>query len=297
MLTLTNIRKTFGKPPDAGVVAVDGLSLEVRPGEVFGLLGPNGAGKSTTISIAVGLLRPDSGDVTLATSAGIGSPEDPRFRALIGVAPQQIALYDDLSADENLRFFGSLYDLSGPALASRTSELLRLVGLTDRRRDRIKGYSGGMKRRLNLAAAVLHNPPLVMLDEPTAGVDPQSRAAILDIVRSMKSAGTTILYTTHYMEEAQRVCDRVGIIDHGRLLALGSVEQLITSHGGKSAVIVEELAGSAGASAAERRIDTDDPAAEMLRHLRNPLVRGVRVERPDLESVFLSLTGRSLRDS
>jgi ABC-2 type transport system ATP-binding protein len=316
MLTLTNIRKTFGTPP-GGVVAVDGLSLDIRAGEVFGLLGPNGAGKSTTISMAVGLLRPDSGDVRIASGpASGGSPDDPRFRALIGVAPQQIALYDELSADENLRFFGSLYNLGGAALAARIDELLGLVGLTDRRRDRVKGYSGGMKRRLNLAAAVLHKPPLVLLDEPTAGVDPQSRAAILDIVRAMRAAGTTVLYTTHYMEEAQRVCDRVGIIDHGKLLALGTVDELITRHGGKSVVIVQELGepaisaasaapldassvGEAGAAGliAERRIDTDDPGAEMLRHLQNPRVRGVRVDRPDLESVFLALTGRSLRDA
>lgn len=299
MLKLKNVRKVFGKPPDAGVVAVDGLSLDVRAGEVFGLLGPNGAGKSTTIAMAVGLLRPDAGEVRLSLAGeggATGSPEEPRFRSLIGVAPQQIALYDDLSADENLRFFGSLYDLSGAALTARIDELLALVGLRDRRRDRVKGYSGGMKRRLNLAAAVLHKPPLVMLDEPTAGVDPQSRAAILDIVRSMRSSGTTILYTTHYMEEAQRVCDRVGIIDHGKLLALGMVDELIAAHGGKSVVIVQELDGVAGV-VNERRIDTDDPAAELLRHLKNSAVRGARVERPDLESVFLSLTGRSLRDS
>jgi len=305
MLTLTNLRKSFGKPPAPTVVAVDGLSLEVQRGEVFGLLGPNGAGKSTTIAMAVGLLRPDSGEVRLTQRPGegrggaSGSPDDPMLRSLIGVAPQQIALYDELTAAENLAFFGSLYNLNGKPLRDRIDTLLDLVSLSDRRTDRVKAYSGGMKRRLNLAAALLHDPPLLMLDEPTAGVDPQSRLAIVDVVRSLRDKGTTVFYTTHYMEEAQRVCDRVGIIDHGKLLALDRVDALIESHGGRSVVIVRELDGAddSDGPGVERRIETADPAAEMLKHLQNPRIRGVRVERPDLESVFISLTGRSLRDA
>jgi ABC-2 type transport system ATP-binding protein len=289
MLRVSNVRKSFGS-----LAAVDGLSFELVRGEVFGLLGPNGAGKSTTISMAVGLLDPDEGRVTLDDG---GSPTNPAARAKIGVAPQQIALYDDLTAEENLRFFGQLYGLQGKTLADRVGTLLRETGLEDRRRDRVKGFSGGMKRRLNLAAAVLHEPPLVMLDEPTAGVDPQSRLAIFEMVERLTAKGTTILYTTHYMEEAQKLCDRVGIIDHGRLLAIGSVEELIASHGGKSLITVQEVVLADGIeSVKERTVATLDPAADTVTLLRNSSVRGIKVDRPDLETVFLTLTGRSLRD-
>lgn len=289
MLRLSSVRKSFGD-----VLAVDGLSLELTKGEVFGLLGPNGAGKSTTIAMAVGLLAPDEGTVTLDDG---GAPLDPRVRRRIGVAPQQIALYDELTAEENLAFFGKLYGITGQALADRVNELLALIGLTDRRCDRVKGFSGGMKRRLNLAAAIMHRPPLVLLDEPTAGVDPQSRLAIFELVRGLREQGVTILYTTHYMEEAQKLCDRVGIIDHGKLLTLGTVEELIGSHGGKSLVTVQEVETTDGVELVrERTVTTLDPAAETAMLLKNANVRGVRVDRPDLETVFLSLTGRSLRD-
>src|SRR5262245_39123596 len=187
MLRLAGLKKSFGS-----TVAVDGLTLDVAPAEVFGLLGPNGAGKSTTIAMAVGLLTPDEGSVALD---GHGDPRDPAVRRQVGVAPQSLAVYDDLTAAENLEFFGSLYGLSAAALRARVAELLSLVGLTDRAADRVKTYSGGMKRRLNLAAAIVHDPPLVLLDEPTAGVDPQSRSAIFDLVRAMRSRGRTIVYT------------------------------------------------------------------------------------------------------
>jgi ABC-2 type transport system ATP-binding protein len=289
MLRLTNVRKAFG-----ALVAVDGLSLELAKGEVFGLLGPNGAGKSTTIAMAVGLLPPDAGKVELDDGS---SPLDASVRNRIGVAPQQIALYDELTADENLQFFGKLYGLSGKALADRVTELLTLTGLSERRRDRVKGFSGGMKRRLNLGAAILHRPPLVLLDEPTAGVDPQSRNAIFEIIRTLTADGATILYTTHYMEEAQKLCNRVGIIDHGKLLALGTVDELIGSHGGKSLVTIQEVvAGDGVEEIRERTIATLDPAGETVTLLKSANVRGLKVDRPDLETVFLALTGRSLRD-
>jgi ABC-2 type transport system ATP-binding protein len=281
MLRLDNLHKRFGS-----VEALRGLSLDVPRATVFGLLGPNGAGKTTTISIAVGLLRPDSGAVNLD---GAGSPVDPSVRRRIGVAPQAIALYDELTAAENLDFFATLYGLDRAIRRARTDDLLARVGLTDRARDRVKVFSGGMKRRLNLAAALIHDPPLVLLDEPTAGVDPQSRNAILDIVRSLRDEGRTVLYTTHYMEEAQRICDRVAIVDHGRVLAEGTVDELIASRGGASVVTIETDAGHI-------RIETADPVAELTARLRSPDIRGVRVDRPDLESVFLHLTGRSLRD-
>ena len=290
MLSLSHLRKSFGS-----TLAVDDLSLDLKPGEVFGLLGPNGAGKSTTINMAVGLVRPDSGRVELhAAGQAPGDPSSPRTRRLIGVCPQSLAIYDELTGEENLRFFGSMYGLAGPALTARTRDLLSLVGLGDRARDRVRTYSGGMKRRLNLAAAVVHDPPLVMMDEPTVGVDPQSRNAIYDIVRGMQSRGTTILYTTHYMEEAQKLCGRVGIIDHGRLLALDTVDGLIAAHGGSSVVVVTR--DGPGGEPAEERIPADDPVPVVARELARGPTRALSIEGPGLEGVFLRLTGRKLRD-
>ncbi len=282
MLRLKHIRKSFRT-----TVAVDDLSLEIQAGEVFALLGPNGAGKSTSIHIAVGLLDPDEGEVDIG---GFGSPRDPVVRAKIGVAPQSLALYDELTAEDNVRFFGGMYAMAGRALRARCAEVLELVGLTDRKRDLVKTYSGGMKRRLNLAVALVHDPPILLLDEPTVGVDPQSRNAILDTVHALAERGRTVLYTTHYMEEAQRLCSRVAIIDRGRLLALGTPDELIAAHGGESVVRIEREAG-------EERIRSDDPMRELTRTIVNGGgVRAIHVERPTLEDVFLNLTGRSLRD-
>ncbi|MEM1331764.1 MAG: ABC transporter ATP-binding protein [Planctomycetota bacterium] len=281
MLRLEGIVKRFGK-----TVAVDGLDLHVHVGEVFGLLGPNGAGKSTSIAIATGLLSPDAGTVTVN---GAGAPDHAEVRRLIGLATQQISLYEDLSAEENLEFFGRLYGIERTLRRRRAGQLLDRVGLTTRGTDRVSGYSGGMKRRLNLAAALMHDPPLVLLDEPTAGVDPHSRSALLDLVGSLKRDGKTVVYTTHYMEEAQRVCDRAAIIDHGRSLAVGRVDELIAAHGGRSVLTIERVESS-------ERIETDDPMREIARHANAEGVIEVRLERPDLESVFLTLTGRSLRD-
>jgi ABC-2 type transport system ATP-binding protein len=286
MLILRDLKKCFGTN-----AAVDGVSLELRRGEIFGLLGPNGAGKSTTINMAVGLLRPDSGSVQLD---GAGDPASPAARAKVGVCPQALAIYDEMTGAENLRFFGSMYGLSGPRLESRVDELLRLVGLTDRAKDRAKTYSGGMKRRLNIAAAIVHDPPLVMMDEPTVGVDPQSRNALYDIVLGLRAAGRTVLYTTHYMEEAQKLCDRVGIIDRGKLLALGTVGELIAAHGGRSVVIVHRPREDG--EVAEERTETDDPVAVVSRELARGQTRSLAIERPSLELVFLNLTGRKLRD-
>ena len=281
MLVLSDIRKAFG-----ATVAVDGLSLRVQPEEILGLLGPNGAGKTTTMSIATGLLPPDSGTVSIA---GEGSPREARVRRRLGLAPQSIALYDDMSARENLLFFGRLYGVDSAHAGGRIESLLARVGLLERQHERVKGYSGGMKRRLNLAAALVHDPPLVLLDEPTAGVDPHSRNAILDLVRALRAEGRTVIYSTHYMEEAQRVCDRVAILDHGRLLALDTVPRLIAAHGSRPVVVVEHPEG-------ERRIETGEPLKEIARLLDEGLEHPVRLEKPDLESVFLNLTGRRLRD-
>ncbi len=281
MLTLKDLRKSFGD-----IRAVDGLSLRVNPGEVFGLLGPNGAGKTTTISMVVGVLAPDGGTAEID---GVGACTGSRARSSIGVAPQALALYDHLTAEENLRFFGTLYGLGGARLAQRVGVVLEEVALSDRGHDRAAVYSGGMKRRLNLAAALVHDPPLLLLDEPTAGVDPQSRAGIVDMVRRLKSQGKTVIYTTHYMEEAQKVCDRIGIIDRGRLLDVGTVDELISRHGGASVVTVRR-------GEQDERIETTDPMRTLSQVVQAGGASSVRVDRPDLEAVFLSMTGRRLRD-
>ncbi len=222
MLTVSDIRKAFGS-----LQALDGVSLEVRRGEVLGLLGPNGAGKSTALAVCTGQVAPDSGSVSIG---GAGSPRDPAARRLVGLAPQQIALYADLTARENLVFLARIHEVPEPS--RRADALLDMVGLLPRARDRVVTFSGGMQRRLNLAAALVHDPPLLMLDEPTAGVDPQSRSAILDVVQRLAEGGHAVLYTTHYMEEAQRICSRVAIVDHGRVLETGTVASLRAAHGG-----------------------------------------------------------------
>ncbi len=265
---------------------MDGLSFEIGKGEIFGLLGPNGAGKTTTLLMAMGVLKPDAGSITLE---GIGSPDLAQVRARIGHAPQTLALYGDLTGEENMMFFGKLQGLSGKRLKERTDWCLEFVGLAERRRDRVKRYSGGMQRRLNLAVSMVHDPQLMLLDEPTAGVDPQSRNAIYENVVSLKNRGRSILYTTHYMEEAQRLCDRVGIMDSGRLLALNTVPHLVSLHGGKSVV-------TAVWPDREDRIETDDPVREFNRFKSDPSLIGLRVDKPTLEQVFLNLTGRRLRD-
>ena len=222
MLTVTDIRKSFGS-----LRALDGVSLEVRRGEVLGLLGPNGAGKSTALAVCTGQVAPDSGSVSIGDA---GSPRDPAARRLVGLAPQQIALYADLTARENLVFLARIHEVPEPS--RRADALLDMVGLLPRARDRVGTFSGGMQRRLNLAAALVHEPPLLLLDEPTAGVDPQSRSAILDVVQRLAERGHAVLYTTHYMDEAQRICSRVAIVDHGRVLETGTVESLRAAHGG-----------------------------------------------------------------
>jgi ABC-2 type transport system ATP-binding protein len=281
MLTLTNVRKRYGT-----LLALDDLSLSIRSGEIFGLLGPNGAGKSTTVNLAVGLLTPDEGRVTVGEGA---SPTEARVRRRIGVAPQALAIYDQLSGRENVEFFGRIYGLSGARLTARVQWALQFVQLADRAGDRAVTYSGGMKRRLNLAAAIVHDPELILLDEPTVGVDPQSRNAIFDSIETLRTQGRTIIYTTHYMEEAARLCDRVGIIDHGKLLAVDTVAALLAAYGGAPTLVLAR-------SGREHRVQTADPLAELNRLAAGEPVGEFRLERPTLEQVFLHLTGRQLRD-
>lgn len=295
MLEVRELRKCFGNK-----TAVDGISFRVEPGTIFGLLGPNGAGKSTTIAMMVGITKPDSGTVTVAD----GSPTDASVRNSIGIAPQSLAIYEDLSAEENLRFCARLYGLSKAEESERVAWALNLAGLGDRRTERSSRFSGGMKRRLNLACALVHHPKVVFLDEPTVGVDPQSRNFIFDAIERLRDEGLTVLYTTHYMEEAERLCDQIAIMDNGRILAAGSVNELTDRYGGGSLVVAElskvpDGFAFAGGTLEEStlRVETSSPFETVAQFSTLGLpIRSLRIERPDLESVFLSLTGRSLRD-
>ena len=280
LLTVEEIRFSYGSRR-----ALDGLSLALRPGEILGLLGPNGAGKSTLMALVTGLLRPEAGRVRVAG----GDPGEPATRARLGLAPQELALYEDLSARENLHFFGRLQGLSGRRLQERTERVLEETGLSERAADRVSAYSGGMKRRLNVAVALLHEPDLLLLDEPTAGVDPQSRLALFELAERQRAAGRGVLYATHYMEEAQRLCDRVAVVDHGRLLALDTVPRLLEEHGGASRLEVFRAGGG-------EVVETRDPLAELARLQAAGPLESFTLRPPDLEQVFLRLTGRSLRD-
>jgi ABC-2 type transport system ATP-binding protein len=305
VLACQGLRKQFGDR-----TAVDSVSFSIADGECYGLLGPNGAGKTTTIAMVCGLLAADGGTVTIDGAPG-GSLA---AKAAVGYVPQELALYPDLSAVENLHFFGQLYGVTGRRLQERIADVLGLVGLADRGGERIGTYSGGMKRRANIAAGLLHEPRLLILDEPTVGVDPQSRNAILETVAGL---GIAVLYTTHYMEEAAKLCQRVGVIDDGRLVAEGTPEQLIDGFGGLDRVrltcapsAIEALARACrqldGVSQVSRldaglELHTDHGAAvlprvvEVAGHVQVALT-GVEVMAPDLEGVFLALTGKELRD-
>ena len=245
MLEVSHLRKTF-----KDLVAVDDVSFAVGPGELLGLLGPNGAGKTTTVSMISGLVRPDRGEVRIAGEPLTGDT-DPKKRR-IGLVPQDLALYEELSARANLRFFGALYGLSGAALDTAIASSLKLVGLVDRERDRVGTFSGGMKRRLNLAAGLLHDPDILLLDEPTVGVDPQSRNAIFDNLEEVKRRGKALLYTTHYMEEAERLADRIVVIDHGRVIAEDTVagmrSRVPATAGGGTATLQEVFLALTGRS-------------------------------------------------
>jgi ABC-2 type transport system ATP-binding protein len=309
VLVVESLVRRFGD-----LVAVDDVSFRIAPGETYGLLGPNGAGKTTTISMVAGLIAADAGTVSVA-----GMPMTPRTtepRRHVGLVPQELAIYPDLSARENLRFFGRLQGLRGAELDRRAEEVLDLIGLTDRARDRTKEYSGGMKRRLNIGIGLLHKPTLLILDEPTVGVDPQSRNAILESVEALSVEGMAVLYTTHYMEEAERLCDRIGIIDSGRLQAEGTRQELIRLTGGVDTIKLGGTGDLAGAAGELRlvpgveRVDTDRRSATLTVKDAPALVAqvvgtatsygvtltAVEILQPDLESVFLHLTGKGLRD-
>ena len=282
--------------------AVDDLSFRVYEGETLGFLGPNGAGKSTTIRMLVGALRPDSGQITLA---GMSDPTRREVKRILGYVPQELAVYEDLTGRENLDFFGRLQGLAGQRLRSRVDFALDFSGLNARAKDRVGSYSGGMKRRLNLVIALLHEPELLFLDEATVGVDPQSRAHIFANIEELQERGTTILFTTHSMDAAQQLCDRVAIIDHGRMLAIDQVDVMLREHGGCAELHVElhevpaqpeRLPGQLEGKTL--RLATENPFKTLAELEPYGLaVKQIEIVRADLERVFLELTGRSLRDS
>jgi ABC-2 type transport system ATP-binding protein len=296
MIEVRDLHKTFGNN-----TAVDGVSFEVQRGETFGLLGPNGAGKTTTINMMIGVLRPDRGSVVVN---GIRDSTSAAARMAIGVAPQTLALYEELTAAENLTFFGRLYGLSGARLTERVDWAFEFAELSDRRKHRVKTFSGGMKRRLNMAAALVHDPQVILFDEPTVGVDPQSRNHIFERIETLRREGRTMIYTTHYMEEAQRLCDRVAIMDRGQILDIDRVDALIDRHGGRSVIKAELVRPPENAALLPApldglalRFESDRPLEEVGRLASAGVAfHTLEVGRPDLETVFLTLTGRSLRD-
>jgi linearmycin/streptolysin S transport system ATP-binding protein len=312
-VVVDKLRKQFDPPK--GPVAVDGVSFSIREGEIFSLLGPNGAGKTTTISILSCLLKPDSGEAQVGGFSVTAKSDE--VKRLIGVVPQDIALYEDLSGRENLMFWGRMYGLTGAVLSKRVDEVLELIGLVDRQKDRVDKYSGGMKRRVNIGAALLHQPRILYLDEPTVGIDPQSRRAILDGVKAFNSAGMTVLYTTHYMEEAQELSDRIAIMDQGKMIALGTQAELIKMVGERTRIdlavdrnahtLAELWRGLPGVSSVSEPDDgslwllVEDANTLMPRLFESAGAAGARVTKialaePNLEMVFLHLTGRALRD-
>ncbi|MCM3694321.1 ABC transporter ATP-binding protein [Neobacillus niacini] len=312
MLNVQELGKSFGK-----FEAVKGVSFSVEKGESFSLLGPNGAGKSTTINMITGLYPPTSGSIQITGVDVIKNPK--QAQKSIGVVPQEIALYETLSARENLKFWGRMYDLSGNALEKVVDEVLEIIGLTDRAKDKVSTFSGGMKRRVNIGAAILHKPEVLIMDEPTVGIDPQSRNHILETVKRLNNEGMTIIYTSHYMEEVEYLCERIGIIDHGELIACGTLRELRESIGDRSRIIISldnegshhlEISSLLEGLAVEKDILIKDklltvfhkePQAILSELIQlvtkdGTKITSVEIVEPNLESVFLHLTGRSLRN-
>ena len=321
MIETHDLAKTFKTANGEELQAVKGIDLEIRKGEIFSLLGPNGAGKTTTISMISGLVEPTRGDAKIG---GFSITKQPlEAKRLMGVVPQEIALYRTLTGRQNLEFFGKMYGLRGGLLGERVDEVLEFVGLTDRQKDKVENYSGGMKRRLNVGVGLLHKPELVYMDEPTVGIDPQSRRRILDTVMELRDErGMAVLYTTHLMEEAQELSDRVGIMDHGEIIALGTQDELIQRVGEVDTLILK-IGGSGIDEGLPDQLQRDVPGITQVlveqgdegqitisaKRGRKALpdviqlteaagveVQSVAVQEPDLEAVFLHLTGRALRD-
>ena len=309
MIEVERLRKLYGE-----LVAVEDVSFRAEPGEIFGLLGPNGAGKSTAIGCISGLLDPSGGRVTLMGHDVV--LDGPASRRRLGIAPQELALYEDLNAVDNLRYWGAAYGMKGRDLEHRVREVLELIGLLDRSKEAVKGFSGGMKRRLNFACGIVHRPAVLLLDEPTVGVDPQSRVRLVELVEAQAKAGVCVLYTTHYMEEAERICDRLAVIDHGRIIASGTLSELRGQVGEKDLVrlagafeegeVGKALAGLSGVEvvhvdAGEVRLALEG-GSKRLPELFAALgpsgaeIRETTLTQPSLESLFIKLTGKQLRE-
>jgi len=309
LIEAKGIKKYYKK-----VRAVDGIDLEIRQGEILGILGPNGAGKSTAISVISSLIRPDEGDVFFKGESILKNPA--AIRQVMGIVPQEVALYPDLSAAENLKFFGKLYGLRGEKLKTRMQEVLDLLELNGRAKDAVKNYSGGMKRRVNIGAALLHHPEVLIMDEPTVGIDPQSRSHILDTVKALNKKGMTIIYTSHYMEEVEQLCDRIYVMDHGKVIATGTKEDLKNLMGGDDIVslktdrasegFLKDLRGNLKVKNADQKgnsitlmvqKDCDILSDIFEAASRNGVkLKSLDIKTPTLEDVFLYLTGRGLRD-
>ncbi|MCC6385641.1 MAG: ABC transporter ATP-binding protein [Bacteroidia bacterium] len=307
MIHVSNLQKSFGH-----VQALNGISFNITDGEFYGLLGPNGAGKTTTISILSSILKPDEGEVIISGYNLLKNPVE--CKNVIGVIPQEIALYNELSALENLMFWGSLYLIPAGTIRKRAIELLQLFGLFERRKDKVKTYSGGMKRRINIAAALLHKPEILFMDEPTVGIDPQSRNLIFEVIEKLHRDGMTIIYTTHYMEEAERFCDRIGIIDNGQIIAQGTLNELKMETSVKEAVVITcELATAGRLNEIislwkdSKRIDNkayfysgkvreDMSKIIQLCNQAGIEILNIEFQKTNLETIFLDLTGKQLRD-
>lgn len=324
LLEAHGLRKVYKRAKAQPFVAVEHIDLQVRSGEIFSLLGPNGAGKTTTISMLCGLLKPSEGDAIIDGHSITRQPIAAKQR--LGIVPQEIALYDRFSPLRNLRFFGQLYGLRGAELDKRIDEILELVDLSDRRNDPVASFSGGMKRRINIAAGLLHRPALLFMDEPTVGIDPQNRRRVLDLIKHLRDQyGITVFYTSHLMEEVQELSDRIAIVDHGRLIALGTLAELVQQIGEEDRITLQldqaelslQLRSQLAASfASPIRLDIQPDSehqhtiiqlfAKQGRKLLPQLlqllndadqeVQSIDLREPDLEAVFLSLTGRQLRD-
>ncbi len=309
MLKINNLKKNYGD-----IQAVKGVHLEVNKGEIVGLLGPNGAGKSTTISMISTLIKPDAGSVEFK---GIDVLKDPKpIQKVLGIVPQEIALYPTLTGYENLKFWGSAYGLKGSALKEKIEVVSEIIGIKDRLKDKVEKYSGGMKRRINIGAALLHDPELLIMDEPTVGIDPQSRNHILETIKQLNEKGMSIIYTSHYMEEVEFLCDRIYIMDEGVVIAEGTKESLISSVNGEKKVIVTYAKDPNGIKdrldelTQVERIEVEDEVLTLYTHSNENMMKkiidissefdiemiSIDVEKPNLESVFLHLTGKALRD-